>query len=59
MGNRQADPLGRNPRTHSDAQAAQIAASIAEFGFNNSILVDTKATGASSPRGSSASKKCR
>jgi ParB-like chromosome segregation protein Spo0J len=33
----------RNPRTHSDAQVAQIAASIAEFGFNNPILVDTKA----------------
>ena len=33
----------QNPRTHSDAQVAQIAASIAEFGFNNPILVDTKA----------------
>lgn len=30
-------------RTHSDAQVAQIAASIEEFGFNNPILVDTKA----------------
>src|SRR6516225_9566867 len=36
-------PYARNPRTHSDAQVAQIAASIAEFGFNNPILVDTKA----------------
>jgi len=36
-------PYVRNPRTHSDAQVAQIAASIAEFGFNNPILVDTKA----------------
>src|SRR5438876_11146591 len=36
-------PFGRNPRTHSDAQVAQIAASIAEFGFNNPILVDTNA----------------
>jgi len=36
-------PWARNPRTHSDAQVAQIAASIAEFGFNNPILVDTKA----------------
>jgi hypothetical protein len=35
-------PWARNPRTHSDAQVAQIAASIAEFGFNNPILVDTK-----------------
>jgi DNA modification methylase len=34
-------PWARNPRTHSDAQVAQIAASIAEFGFNNPILVDT------------------
>ena len=36
-------PFSRNPRTHSDAQVAQIAASIAAFGFNNPILVDTKA----------------
>jgi ParB-like chromosome segregation protein Spo0J len=36
-------PYARNPRTHSDSQIAQIAASIAEFGFNNPILVDTKA----------------
>src|SRR5580698_13473 len=36
-------PWARNPRTHSGAQVAQIAASIAEFGFNNPILVDTKA----------------
>jgi len=36
-------PLARNPRTHSDAQIAQIAASISAFGFNNPILVDTKA----------------
>ena len=36
-------PFARNPRTHSDAQIAQIAASIAEFGFNNPILVDTSA----------------
>src|ERR1700693_2230078 len=36
-------PWARSPRTHSDAQVAQIAASIAEFGFNNPILVDTKA----------------
>jgi DNA modification methylase len=36
-------PYARNPRTHSDAQIAQIAASIAAFGFNNPILVDTNA----------------
>ena len=36
-------PYARNPRTHSDAQVAQIAASIVEFGVNNPILVDTKA----------------
>jgi DNA modification methylase len=34
-------PSARNPRTHSDAQVAQIAASIAKFGFNNPILVDS------------------
>ena len=36
-------PFARNPRTHSEAQVTQIAASIAEFGFNKPILVDTKA----------------
>jgi hypothetical protein len=36
-------PYARNPRTHSDAQVAQIAASITAFGFNNPILVVTKA----------------
>jgi DNA modification methylase len=35
-------PYAKNPRTHSDSQVAQIAASIAEFGFNNPVLVDTK-----------------
>ena len=34
-------PYDRNPRTHSPEQVAQIAASIAEFGFLNPILVDT------------------
>lgn len=34
--------LARNPRTHSDAQVAQIAASIVAFGFNSPILVDNK-----------------
>jgi len=29
----------RNPTMHSDAQVAQIAASITEFGFNNPVLV--------------------
>src|SRR6476661_2280210 len=36
-------PYARNPRTHSDAQVAQISNSVAEFGFNNPILVDTNA----------------
>jgi DNA modification methylase len=31
-------PYARNARQHSDAQVAQIAASIAEFGFTNPIL---------------------
>jgi len=35
--------LGRHTRTHSNGQVAQIAASIAAFGFNNPILVDTTA----------------
>ena len=33
----------RNPRTHSDAQIRQIAASIAAFGWTNPILVDEHA----------------
>jgi len=33
-------PYARNARTHSDAQVAQIAASIVEFGWANPILVD-------------------
>lgn len=32
-------PYARNSRTHSDAQVAQIAASIKEFGFTNPVLV--------------------
>ncbi|MDO5604509.1 MAG: site-specific DNA-methyltransferase [Paracoccus sp. (in: a-proteobacteria)] len=32
-------PYARNARTHSDAQIAQIAASIREFGFTNPILI--------------------
>ena len=36
-------PYDQNPRTHSDAQVAQIAGSIAEFGFCSPILVDSKA----------------
>jgi ParB-like chromosome segregation protein Spo0J len=36
-------PYARNPRTHSAAQVAQIAASIREFGFNAPILVDSNA----------------
>ncbi len=35
-------PYQRNPRTHSEAQVTQIAASIAEFGFCNPILVDSR-----------------
>src|SRR5450755_3824179 len=33
-------PYARNARTHADAQVAQIAASIREFGFTNPVLVD-------------------
>lgn len=33
-------PYIKNSRTHSDAQIAQIAASIKEFGWTNPILVD-------------------
>lgn len=33
-------PYARNSRTHTDAQVAQIAASIREFGFTNPVLID-------------------
>jgi DNA modification methylase len=33
-------PYARNSRTHSDAQVAQIAASIKEWGFTTAVLVD-------------------
>lgn len=35
-------PYARNARTHSPEQIAKIAASIAEFGFTNPILVDSE-----------------
>jgi DNA modification methylase len=35
-------PYPRNPRHHSDAQIAQIAGSIAHFGFNAPILIDSR-----------------
>jgi DNA modification methylase len=35
-------PYANNPRTHNDTQIEQIAASIAEFGFTNPILVDAQ-----------------
>ncbi len=34
-------PYARNARTHSPKQIAQIAASIAEFGFTNPVLIDS------------------
>src|SRR5690606_15021416 len=34
----------RNPRTHSDEQVAQIAASIVEFGWTNPVLVSGDGT---------------
>ena len=33
-------PYARNSRTHDDAQVAQIASSIKEFGFTNPVLID-------------------
>ena len=35
-------PYANNSRTHSDAQVAQVAASIREFGFTNPILIDER-----------------
>ena len=33
-------PYAKNPRTHTDAQIAKIAASIVEYGWTNPVLVD-------------------
>lgn len=33
-------PYARNARTHSDAQVAQLAASMKEWGWTNPVLVD-------------------
>jgi ParB-like nuclease domain len=33
-------PYERNPRTHSDEQVDQLAASMVEFGWTNPVLVD-------------------
>jgi ParB-like chromosome segregation protein Spo0J len=33
-------PYARNAKKHSEAQVAQIAGSIKEFGFNNPVLID-------------------
>ena len=35
-------PYPKNPRRHSDAQIAAIAGSIAQFGFNSPILIDSR-----------------
>lgn len=37
-------PYARNSRTHSEAQVAQIAASIREFGWTNPVLIDANGT---------------
>src|SRR5579884_1983387 len=37
-------PYARNARTHTDEQVAQVAASIAEFGWTNPILVGADGT---------------
>ena len=35
-------PYARNSRSHSEAQVAQIAGSIREFGFTNPVLIDAE-----------------
>ena len=37
-------PYARNARSHGEAQVAQIAASINEFGFTNPVLIDQQNT---------------
>ena len=57
-------PYERNPRTHSEAQVDQIAASMVEFGWTNPVLVDGKAASSPATAGcwrpaSSGSARCR
>jgi len=35
-------PYAKNSRTHSEAQVAQLAAAIREFGFTNPVLIDER-----------------
>lgn len=35
-------PYARNSRSHSEAQVAQIAGSIREFGFTNPVMIDAE-----------------
>ena len=35
-------PYAKNPRTHSEAQIAQLTAAILEYGFTNPILIDER-----------------
>ena len=37
-------PYENNSRTHNEAQVAQLAASIKEFGFTNPVLIDEQNT---------------
>src|SRR5258708_28246640 len=37
-------PNARNPRTHSDAQVAQLAGSMREWGWTMPVLVDEEGT---------------
>ena len=52
-------PYARNPRTHSDAQVAQIAASIREFGWTNPVLVDGDERHHRRPRPGAGGKEAR
>jgi ParB family chromosome partitioning protein len=47
-------PYARNARTDSDAQIAQIAGSIREFGFTNPVLIDAAGPDGRPDRGSRA-----
>ena len=51
-------PYDRNPRTHTDQQVAQIAASIEKFGWTNPILIgpDNVVIAGHSPKPWAASK---
>ena len=52
-------PYERNPRTHSEAQVNQLAASMVEFGWTNPISIDEQARHPCRPRAAARGEEAR